>query len=54
LRCRGWEQDGSDRADRKLARVFTSDPALVLARYAHAAYEEAAQEASRAGLGLCC
>ena len=44
--------DGSERAERKLRRVFWSDPALGLARYADAGYPEATAAARRAGLEL--
>ena len=44
--------DGSDLAERKLRRVFWSDPALGVARYADAGYPEAAAEADRHGLSL--
>jgi urocanate hydratase len=33
--------DGSERAERKLRRVFWTDPALGVYRYADAGYEEA-------------
>ena len=42
--------DGSDIAERKLGRVFRSDPALGVARYADAGYPEALAEAERYGL----
>jgi urocanate hydratase len=42
--------DGSDIAERKLGRVFRSDPALGVARYADAGYPEALAEAERHGL----
>jgi urocanate hydratase len=42
--------DGSDTAARKLGRVFRSDPALGVARYADAGYPEALAEAERYGL----
>ena len=42
--------DGTDLAERKLRRVFWSDPALGVARYADAGYPEAAAEAARHGL----
>ena len=44
--------DGTDLAERKLRRVFWSDPALGVARYADAGYPEAAAEAARHGLSL--
>ena len=44
--------DGTDLAERKLRRVFWSDPALGVARYADAGYPEAAAEAVRHGLSL--
>ncbi|HTU29388.1 MAG TPA: urocanate hydratase [Solirubrobacteraceae bacterium] len=44
--------DGSELAARKIARVFHSDPALGVARYAHAGYPEALEEASRSGVDL--
>jgi urocanate hydratase len=42
--------DGSETAERKLGRVFRSDPALGVARYADAGYPEALAEAERHGL----
>ena len=42
--------DGSELAARKLRRVFWSDPALGVARYADAGYPEAVAEAERHGL----
>ena len=42
--------DGSELAERKLRRVFWSDPALGVARYADAGYPEAVAEAERHGL----
>jgi urocanate hydratase len=42
--------DGSELAERKLRRVFWSDPALGVARYADAGYLEALAEAERQGL----
>jgi urocanate hydratase len=44
--------DGSELAERKIRRVFWSDPALGVARYADAGYPEALAEASRHGLSL--
>jgi urocanate hydratase len=44
--------DGSELAERKLRRVFWSDPALGVARYADAGYPEAIAEAERHRLGL--
>ncbi len=44
--------DGSDLAERKLRRVFWTDPALGVARYADAGYPEALAEAARHGLNL--
>jgi len=44
--------DGSELAARKIARVFHSDPALGVARYANAGYPEALDEASRSGVDL--
>ena len=44
--------DGSERAERKLRRVFWSDPALGVARYVDAGYPEAVAAARRAGLEL--
>jgi urocanate hydratase len=44
--------DGSELAERKLRRVFWSDPALGVARYADAGYPEAIAEAERFGLDL--
>jgi urocanate hydratase len=43
--------DGSDLAERKIRRVFWSDPALGVARYADAGYPEAVAEAERHRLG---
>jgi urocanate hydratase len=42
--------DGTELAERKLRRVFWSDPALGVARYADAGYPEAVAEAERHGL----
>jgi urocanate hydratase len=42
--------DGSDTAERKLRRVFHSDAALGVIRYADAGYTEATDAADRAGL----
>ena len=44
--------DGSELAERKLRRVFWSDPALGVARYVDAGYPEARDEAARHGLDL--
>ena len=44
--------DGSQTAQRKLRRVFWSDPALGVARYADAGYPEARAEAERHGLDV--
>jgi urocanate hydratase len=44
--------DGSELAERKLRRVFWSDPALGVARYADAGYPEALAEAERLGVDL--
>lgn len=44
--------DGSELAERKIRRVFWTDPALGVARYADAGYEEAAEKAREAGLDL--
>jgi urocanate hydratase len=44
--------DGSDLAERKLRRVFWSDPALGVARYADAGYAEARSAAERHDLSL--
>jgi urocanate hydratase len=44
--------DGSELAERKLRRVFWSDPALGVARYVDAGYPEARDEAARHGLNL--
>jgi urocanate hydratase len=44
--------DGSELAERKLRRVFWSDPALGVARYVDAGYPEAREEAGRHGLDL--
>ncbi|MEU6351943.1 urocanate hydratase [Streptomyces sp. NPDC047072] len=44
--------DGSELAERKIRRVFWTDPALGVARYADAGYEEAARRAREAGLDL--
>jgi urocanate hydratase len=46
--------DGSDLAERKIGRVFSSDPALGVARYADANYEVAINTARTAGLDLPC
>jgi urocanate hydratase len=42
--------DGSELAARKIRRVFHSDPALGVARYADAGYPEALERAREAGL----
>ena len=42
--------DGSELAERKIKRVFWTDPALGVARYADAGYPEAQAEAERHGL----
>ncbi|MGH3058055.1 MAG: urocanate hydratase [Gaiellaceae bacterium] len=44
--------DGSELAERKLRRVFWTDPALGVARYADAGYPEALAEAERHGLDI--
>jgi urocanate hydratase len=44
--------DGSDAAERRLARVLTSDPATGVARHADAGYPEALACAGRTGLDL--
>jgi urocanate hydratase len=44
--------DGSELAERKLRRVFWSDPALGVARYVDAGYPEAREEAARHGVDL--
>jgi urocanate hydratase len=44
--------DGSELAERKIARVFWSDPALGVARYADAGYAPALETARRHRLDL--
>lgn len=44
--------DGSERARRRISRVFWTDPALGIARYADAGYAEAHAEAVRHGLDM--
>jgi urocanate hydratase len=44
--------DGSELAERKIARVFWSDPALGVARYADAGYDAAIAQAERSELNL--
>jgi urocanate hydratase len=44
--------DGSELAQRKIARVFWSDPALGVARYADAGYEAALEQAARSELNI--
>ncbi len=44
--------DGSELAQRKIARVFWSDPALGVARYADAGYDAALVQAERSELNL--
>lgn len=44
--------DGSELAGRKIARVFWSDPALGVARYADAGYDAALAQAERSELNL--
>jgi urocanate hydratase len=44
--------DGSELAERKIRRVFWTDPALGLARYADAGYRDALDQAHQMGLDL--
>jgi urocanate hydratase len=44
--------DGSELAERKIRRVFWTDPALGVARYADAGYPDAIEVAAREGLDL--
>ena len=44
--------DGSDRADRRLHRVLTSDPGTGVMRHADAGYEEAVETARVRGVDL--
>ena len=44
--------DGSDLAERKIRRVFWTDPALGVARYADAGYPDALDKAGQMGLDL--
>ena len=44
--------DGTELAERKIARVFWTDPALGVARYADAGYEAALEQADRSELNL--
>jgi urocanate hydratase len=44
--------DGSALAERKIRRVFWTDPALGVARYADAGYPEALEQAREHGLDL--
>jgi urocanate hydratase len=44
--------DGTELAERKLARTFWSDPALGVARYADAGYETAIDQARHSGLRI--
>ncbi len=44
--------DGSELAQRKIARVFWTDPALGVARYADAGYDAALEQAKRSELNL--
>jgi len=44
--------DGSELAERKIRRVFWTDPALGVARYADAGYDEATRKARETGLDL--
>ena len=44
--------DGTELAERKIARVFWTDPALGVARYADAGYEAALEQADRSQLNL--
>ena len=46
--------DGSELAQRKLARVFWSDPALGVARYVDAGYETAIEQARASELNIPC
>jgi urocanate hydratase len=44
--------DGSELAERKIGRVFWTDPALGVARYADAGYESAIAKATQSGLDI--
>jgi urocanate hydratase len=44
--------DGSELAERKIGRVFWTDPALGVARYADAGYEAAIAKATQSGLDI--
>ncbi|WP_026960822.1 urocanate hydratase [Alicyclobacillus herbarius] len=44
--------DGSDRAERKLARVLTTDPGMGIVRHADAGYEKAKQVAKARGVHI--
>ena len=44
--------DGTERADRCLARVLWNDPAMGVFRHADAGYEEATAFAKRAGVRI--
>ncbi|WP_128379400.1 urocanate hydratase [Streptomyces cavernae] len=44
--------DGSELAERKIRRVFWTDPALGVARYADAGYDEATRKARECGVDL--
>jgi len=44
--------DGSELAERKIRRVFWTDPALGVARYADAGYPDALARAAQTGLDL--
>jgi urocanate hydratase len=46
--------DGSELAQRKLARVFWSDPALGVARYVDAGYATAIEQARASELNIPC
>jgi urocanate hydratase len=44
--------DGTELAERKLARTFWSDPALGIARYVDAGYEAATEQARRSAVTI--
>jgi urocanate hydratase len=44
--------DGSELAERKIGRVFWSDPALGVVRYADAEYQAAIAKAEESGLDM--
>ncbi len=44
--------DGTEKADKRLERVLTSDPGMGIVRHAEAGYDEAIEFGSQAGVHL--